>query len=176
MPHGRSDGDAIATDKVALLPGETATFANYTSYARGINGLIVDVGGLADPQTLDAADFTFKVGNDNDPGRWADAPAPTSVTVRPGEGESGSDRVTITWADGAIANEWLQVTVLANGRTGLAEDDVFYFGNAVGETGNFPGYAMVNAADERAVRDNQRGPAHPGRKGPVDPRDDLHGA
>ena len=37
------DDDAIATDKVALLPGMTATFANYTSYSRGINGLMIDV-------------------------------------------------------------------------------------------------------------------------------------
>ena len=45
------DDDAIATDKVALLPGETATFANYTSYARGINGLMVDVTDLSGTPT-----------------------------------------------------------------------------------------------------------------------------
>ena len=38
---GGSDDDAIATDKEALLPGETAGFANYTSYSRGINGIKV---------------------------------------------------------------------------------------------------------------------------------------
>jgi hypothetical protein len=43
------DDGAIATDKVALPPGQTGTFANYTSYPRGINGIMVDIQGLADP-------------------------------------------------------------------------------------------------------------------------------
>src|SRR5580698_7642731 len=33
-----ADDAAIATDKTPLLPGQTAGFANYTSYSRGING------------------------------------------------------------------------------------------------------------------------------------------
>jgi len=37
-----ADDNAIATDKQALLPGESATFANYTSYSRGINGIMDD--------------------------------------------------------------------------------------------------------------------------------------
>src|SRR5256885_305653 len=40
-----SDEGAIAVDKNALLPGETAGFVNYTSYSRGINGVAVDVAG-----------------------------------------------------------------------------------------------------------------------------------
>ncbi|MGD0655988.1 MAG: hypothetical protein ABSA16_16755, partial [Thermoguttaceae bacterium] len=60
---GTSDSAAIATDKAALLPGQKATFANYTSYSLGINGIIVDIKGLANPGALDAADFQFKVGN-----------------------------------------------------------------------------------------------------------------
>ena len=40
---GSSFGTAIATDKTALLPGNTATFANYTSYVDGINGVMVDL-------------------------------------------------------------------------------------------------------------------------------------
>ncbi|MDP6634507.1 MAG: hypothetical protein QGG42_06395, partial [Phycisphaerae bacterium] len=43
-------------------------------------------------------------------------------------------RVTLVWPDGAIANQWVEVTVLATADTGLAAADVFYFGNAVGET------------------------------------------
>jgi len=38
-----ADDEAIATNKQALLPGQTATFANYTSYSKGINGVMVDV-------------------------------------------------------------------------------------------------------------------------------------
>jgi len=61
----------------------------------------------------------------------------------------------------AIAKKWLQVTVLANGNTGLAAGDVFYFGNAVGEAGNAVGDAQVNAADELAARGNPRNIANP---------------
>ena len=41
--------------------------------------------------------------------------------------------------------------VLASPNTGLADDDVFYFGNAVGETGNSSTDAMVTTADETLV-------------------------
>ncbi len=149
-----NDDFAIAPDKVALLPGETATFANYTSYSRGINGVMVDIAGL--PGTPTAADFALKVGNSSDPGSWADAPAPASVTVRAGAGTDGSDRVTITWADNDIQKQWLQVTVLATAETGLAEADVFYFGNAIGESGNSALDAKVDANDMLAIRSNPR--------------------
>jgi len=123
------DNLAVAMDKTALLPGQKATFANYTSYSRGVNGVMVDVVYLQGTPT--AADFAFKVGNSNNPAGWAVAPAPTSVTVRKGAGIGGSDRVTIIWPDNAIAKQWLQVTVLPTANTGLAAADVFYFGNAV---------------------------------------------
>src|SRR5215210_7092810 len=55
------DAAAVAPDKTALLPGQTATFANYTSYTRGINGIMVDVVGLAG-RPVTAADFVFRVG------------------------------------------------------------------------------------------------------------------
>ena len=149
---GADDDAAVATDKSALLPGQTATFANYTSYSRGINGIMVDIANL--PGTPTAADFTFKVGNDNNPSGWAAAPAPTGITVRSGAGIDGSDRVTIIWADNAIAKQWLQVTAKATPATGLASPDVFYFGNAVGETGNSASDAMVKPTDEVGVRNN----------------------
>jgi hypothetical protein len=52
------------------------------------------------------------------------------------------------------------VTVLATANTGLVEPDVFYFGNAVGDSGlgNFGGWALVNAVDSGAVRDNPHNP------------------
>ncbi|HUT09471.1 MAG TPA: hypothetical protein VMY42_03165, partial [Thermoguttaceae bacterium] len=65
------------------------------------------------------------------------------------------DRVTITWADGAIRNQWLEVTVLAE-RTGLPADDVFYFGNAVAESGNSPSDAQVTIIDLLLARNNPR--------------------
>jgi hypothetical protein len=154
---GAQDDGAVATDKQALLPGQTAAFANYTSYSRGINGLMVDVAGLAGDLT--AADFQFKVGKDSDFANWVDAPAPLSVTRRAGAGTGGSDRVTILWADGAIRNQWLRVTVLANARTALPAPDVFYFGNLVGETGDSAAAAVVTAADVAAVRADLASPS-----------------
>ena len=118
-PLPNSDDDsAIATDKTALLPGHTATLANVTSYDRGINGIVVDVAGLHGNMTAD--DFDFKVGNNNSPSTWAAAPEPLSVTVFDGIGSGGSDRVEILWADGAIRNQWLQVTMRATENTALA--------------------------------------------------------
>src|SRR5207253_1704481 len=66
---GALDDSAIASDKRALLPGETASFANYTSYWRGINGIMVDIANLP-TGALSAADFGFKVGNSNTPSSW----------------------------------------------------------------------------------------------------------
>jgi hypothetical protein len=134
-----ADDAAIASDKTALLPGQTATFANYSNYRMGVNGVMIDVIGLTNPAGITAADFSFVVGNDATPSSWTTNPTPLEVTVREGEGVNDSDRVTIIFADQSITNQWLQVTLLANANTGLAVDDVFYFGNAVGETGNSSG-------------------------------------
>jgi hypothetical protein len=148
------DSGAIATDKTALLPGQTATFANYTSYSLGINGIIVDIQGLANAGSLTAADFQFQVGNG---AGWTAAPAPISISAPGGGGAGGSDRVTIVWADNAIQNQWLQVTVLADANTGLAAADVFYFGNAIGESGNSATDAVVDSQDEIGSRTHKTG-------------------
>jgi hypothetical protein len=155
--------NAIASDKLALLPGQTATFANYTSYVRGINGIMVDI--LNPGGALTAADFTFRAGNTLTPSTWPAAPAPVSVVNRPGAGAGGSTRVEIIWADYAIRNKWLQVTVKAGANTGLGEDDVFYFGNAAGESGNNPANTYVDGSDMTAARDN------PGAAGITHPYD-----
>ncbi|MDP6547218.1 MAG: dockerin type I domain-containing protein, partial [Phycisphaerae bacterium] len=43
-------------------------------------------------------------------------------------------RVTLVWADGAILNQWVEVTVLPGANTGLGAADVFYAGNVVGDS------------------------------------------
>ena len=48
--------------------------------------------------------------------------------------------------------------VLANADTGLASKDVFYFGNAIGETGNSPTDAIVNATDVAAPASDPHSP------------------
>jgi fibronectin type 3 domain-containing protein len=142
---GPADDGAIATDKSALLPGQSSSFANYTSYSSGINGIMIDVANLPAGTGPTAADFSFIVGNDTNPAAWATpAPAPASISVRRGSGTGGSDRVTITWGDGTITNEWLKVTVNATAATGLTSPDVFYFGNLMGEAN---GNGQVTVAD-----------------------------
>ena len=83
-----SDDLAIAPDKTALLPGQAATFANYTSFSGGLNGLMIDVEGLNATPSL--SDFTFLVGDNSNTSTWTQAPAPTSITVRIGAGVNGS--------------------------------------------------------------------------------------
>jgi hypothetical protein len=148
-----SDDGAIAPDKSPLLPGQAATFANYTSYSKGINGVMVDLP-LVNGAIPGSADFTIKLGNDNNPGSWSAGPAP-AVTVRTGAGGGGSDRVTLIWDNGVIKKQWLQVTVLANANTGLPDPEVFYFGNAIGECGDNPSNAQVNVTDVVRTRANQ---------------------
>ena len=119
--------------------------------------------------TITAADFIFRVGNNNSPGLWATANAPTSVSVRAGAGVSGSDRVEIIWNTGAPTKQWLEVITLANANTGLAQKvgypgvgpagpqgDAFFFGNAVGNTGtgDTSSNSLVNSLDENAIRAN----------------------
>jgi hypothetical protein len=159
---GAGDDGAVATDKRALLPGQAATFANYTSYSKGINGLMVDITNLPAGAALTAADFSFLVGN-GDPGGgpWSAPAAQPAVSVRRGAGAGGSDRVTLVWPDGAVKKTWLQVTVKANANTGLPSPDVFYFGSAPGESGNFATAALVNFTDELAARHRPRGASNP---------------
>jgi hypothetical protein len=154
-----ADDAAIAPDKTALLPGQTAGFANYTSFSKGLNGIMIDVANLWDTPTAD--DFVFRIGNNNSPDSWLPAPPPVSIAVRAGAGANGSDRISIVWADGAIARTWLEVTLLPGSRTGVPAPDVFYFGNAIGETGNTTANAVVNSADEALTRLNGRGSGNP---------------
>jgi hypothetical protein len=144
-----ADDATIAADKRALLPGEAPSFANVTSFDKGINGIMVDIAGLRPGAVVTPSDFGF-----------GDAPD-ASVNVRPGAGTDGSDRVTLLWADedpslgnpDAVANGWLTVTVRA-ANLGLARPDVFSFGNLVGETGDGTGAAgwRVSALDLSAIK------------------------
>ena len=127
-------GDVIAPDKTALLPGQTASFANVTSYSDGINEIVVDVNNAASSYTRRR--LHLPRGLVGDPSTWAAAPAPTSVSSVAGAGVNGSTRIIISWANGAIMNEWLQVTLNAAG-------DTFYFGSLVGDTGGASGNPLV---------------------------------
>jgi subtilisin family serine protease len=169
------DDRAVATDKQALLPGRAATFANYTSYDRGVNGVMIDVAGLPGDATPGPEDFLFRLGSAGEgrPADWPIGPFPTHVAVRRGAGVNGSDRVTVTFADGVVRNGWLQVTMKPTARTGLPAPDLFYFGNLVGETGTNAArdltIARVDALDLVKLRSNLFG-----RRLPVTDRCDFN--
>ena len=176
--HNSAFGDSPAPDKTPLLPGETARFANYSGYSRGINAITIDFAHLsANGITPTADDFVFRVGNNNSPDNSAaPAPAPIGVTVGEGQGVDGSDRVTVVWADDAIENTWLEVQLPA-ARFGLDADDRFYWGSAIGETGDSAQNALVNVTDLLAVRNNMTAtatvdnPRDVNKDGVVDPLD-----
>ncbi|QEG22601.1 right-handed parallel beta-helix repeat-containing protein [Mariniblastus fucicola] len=148
-----ADFDAAASDKQALLPGQTATFANYTSYVKGINGVIFEIPATSD---VSRSDFEFRIGNDNNVAKWESAPEPTSVTFTARMG-GAPNRVTVVWPNGAIVNTWLEIKILANANTGLSVEDVSYFGNLIGETGDSPTAARTNATDIGRLRNNLSG-------------------
>jgi hypothetical protein len=154
-----ADDAAVATDKLALLPGRAASFANVTSYSRGINGVMIDVANLPTGSNLTAADFALDVAGAG--GAWAAAPGAPTVSARRGAGIGGSDRVTLAWNDSAVRNGWLRVSLLPTPRTGLSATDVSYFGNLVGETGDGATTFRVNAVDLAAVKLALNGAASP---------------
>ena len=148
-----SDDAAIVTAKSALLPGGTATSANYTTYSKGINGIMIDVSNLGTTDiTLDnLSDYLgFKVGTTGSV--WTTAPMPVGVAVRLLSGTTY--RITLVWEDGAIVNEWLQVTLKANVNSGVGTADVFYFGNLVGDAN---ASATTDSTDAALVRTNRTG-------------------
>ena len=156
---------AIARDK-GFIAGDWAEHTpipqQVTSYDKGINALVIDVLGLPPAggggEALCAADFEFRAGTGGDSAAWPLAPAPTGVGVRRGAGAGGTDRVAITWPDGAIANRWVRVTMKPGANTGLPAPDVFFYGNLVGDTGGAAAFGLgyppvqVDRADVINVR------------------------
>lgn len=146
-------GLPLVPDKTALLPGEAASFANVSSYAKGINGVVIDIAGTLGPHAdLQPSDFNLRAGAGDNPARCADVSQNVTVTTLGGAGVGGSVRVLLTWPDGTLVNTWLGVTVKATPRTGLRSDDTFYFGNLVGDTGDAGPGLSVDAADLVRVR------------------------
>ncbi len=156
-PSPTDAGVPAEAGKTALRPGQgKATFANYTSYSKGINGVMIDLANLPFGQ-LTASDLEFKVGNAATPATMTPLTTLPQITIRPNAGVDGSDRITLIWPDGLIKNTWLQITVKATENTGLSAADVFYFGNIIGETGNAVGNTTVDLLDMNGARDNTTG-------------------
>jgi hypothetical protein len=113
---------------------------------------MIDVANFEGSITPD--DFEALVGNSNDLRTWQPAPEFDFTTEFVGWGVNGSIRLEVGWTNYTIKNQWVQVTLKANENTGLAADDVFYFGNSVGDTGNSTSDAIVDASDVLAVQNN----------------------
>ena len=142
---------AIAPDKVPLLQGQTATYANVSNYEHGINEVLIIVDDL--PGTVTAADFELTVGNTSDFQSWTAAPVAT-VVVQVNFGTNGEDMVHLVWDNGSINGEWLRVAMLPNANTGLSQEDSFFYGSAPGDVGDSLTDFVVNASDVISVRGN----------------------
>lgn len=158
---GTSASTSLATDKVPLLPGQSSTFANYTNYSRGLNAFVVDVAGLPASTTNSEmlASLQFAQWNGIAAAGFTSL-APTAIptlSILSGLGTGGSTRVRVTFPDNTVQNTWLRITVLANAQTGLAANDVFYFGNVIGELdfGNTATRLRVNGQDAALILGNQ---------------------
>jgi hypothetical protein len=138
------DDQAIDPEKNPQLPAQGWGHHNVTSYTRGLNGVMIDMVGMPPSTEPAASDFQFAV-RPGGAGGWSDAPPPVSVTRRTGAGVANSDRITLVWADGAIRNAWLRVTLLVGARTGMVNPDVFCFANLIGETDPYPIDLSVDA-------------------------------
>ena len=151
---------AVATNKTALRPGQAASVANFTNYYRGLNRVLVDVAGLS-ASSLSASDFEFRVGNTDTPSNWilldGSGIALPTITVT-ATTTPGIDQILLAWDNNEIENTWLQVTVKANSNTGLGSDDVFYFGNQIGDVNGdttSDGKIKVNSIDMIFVSANR---------------------
>jgi hypothetical protein len=158
-----ADFGAIATDKSPLVPGETATFDNVSGYSRGINGVFIDVMDLPhDGADLDGSDLWLAAGDNYFPDTWTRIP-PMEIGVFPNAAPGGADRIYVTFADGAIVDTWLGITLLPTLDTGLADEVDFFYGSVPGETGAaFTGQGEFfgrDAADLQAIAANLIQPA-----------------
>lgn len=148
---------ALDNAKSLLRSSNTAqstSFANVSGYARGINGIVLDIAGL--PNTnLTASDFVFRaapagVSGAVNPSTWPAAATPSLIDVQPGTSTTAA-RVRIEWADNLVQNTWLQIIVKANANTGLTNREVYYIGHALGEVDGGTPY-RVTTSDVGLVR------------------------
>lgn len=157
-----NSGNALASDKQALLPGQNSTFQNYTNFDLGITGVSVDIKDLPASITPSQmlSSLQFAQWNGIDVAGFTALPVgvtPTISSIQVGGGSNGSSRVFIAFPSTSLRNTWLRVTVVANTTNTMTQNDVFYFGNVVGDlnVGNTPTRLRVNAEDTAAIRLNQ---------------------
>jgi endonuclease/exonuclease/phosphatase family metal-dependent hydrolase len=152
--------NAIDPTRIALLPGATTSTSNYTNYSRGLNGIVVDLNSPGNLGGIDASSFQFAAWSNfsNASPNFLTINPTVTVSTFPTGGIGGSGRIKLVFADHAIENAWLQITVVADVNTGLASNDIFYFGNArldVTPVATFPTQVAVNIFDVNQIRAQQ---------------------
>jgi len=153
--HSANDDAAIDTSKAPLLTG-AATFENYSNFENGITGIFIDIEGLRATPTVE--DFEFRIGNSNNPSTWDLLEVAPDISVRFGSGDFGSDRVSLIWPAGTIVDQWLQVSALADGPGNIVStQDVHYWGNQRGDTGNSAFDTTVDSGDVSNINANFSG-------------------
>ncbi len=125
-----------------------------------MNGIVIDLNNTGNLTGINATSFIFAIWNDFSNATPTFTPISPTLTLStfPTGGDGGSDRIKLTFNDRAIENAWLQITVLADSNTGLAVNDVFYFGNArfdLTPNALFPAQVVVNVFDTNVVRAQQ---------------------
>lgn len=141
------DADAIDPTKSPLMTG-TATFANWTGYNKGINGLIYDIkDAKRDPLVTD---FTFT--NKGKAGSTSSSVTPTAFAVQ-ATADPTVKRVVLTFQN--VTNCWLEVTIGTG--FGLNAAETHWWGNAVADCGTIQSNnILVDATDEILARNNKR--------------------
>lgn len=146
-----SDDQAIATDKTPLLANQIASEANVVSHPLGVTTVFVDI---ADLRELTVDDITVKLGNSQNSETWSTLTTDVQLSTRRGQGDQGSDRVTIAMPPSTGVGEWMQIVVAATPANGLPGDDVFYVGSAPGMAVNSGNDFTVNGSDFAGARDH----------------------
>ena len=180
-----ADDLAIAVDKRALLPGQQAEFVHYTSYDKGLNGLMIDLDDLAAGTVLTAAGLSVPCGQQRRSRRLAGRAAADFGHAAAG---CRCRRFDASHADLGRSRRRFGISGFKSPsrrrRTRIfPSEDVFYFGNAIGESGLGNGdgslppkplaYFPVNVTDEIGARNHPHtvlDPAGAGRRLRLQPR------
>jgi hypothetical protein len=165
---GASIADMLDTETELLREGpaaQTAARVNMINSVQGINAVAFDCQSLPAPADLTGSDFQFQVSpqggfdmQSNSPVDWSAAPEPLLISIMrdvasPGYTAGTVDRIMIQWADNAIRDRWVRITVRATVSTGLSQDQVYYLGHLAGETtGDVDGIYSVTFSDITPIR------------------------
>lgn len=151
---GSPQWEALDTTKSLAQLGQTSaplSLSNLINSSQGLNGVVFDIAGLGNPSS---AVWELKWSpqgafnqNDNPVSSWLPAPG-SKITVFPGAGANGSDRVLLQWSNGQIVNRWLSINVTVGSFTATR-----FVGHLLGETtGQSGGVYTVSFDDISSIR------------------------